>query len=163
VLAHCRRRCRVPAAVTAPGPPKAIGKGLLSEGFIALLLTERYVADRSQNSLVTGLARHGADISPATVRGTCAAAGTLLAPLEEEVTARSRDSWHLHAGETSWHVFSPGEGDGPAKWRLWVFTGPDTTCLVMDPARAGRCWPGTPGSARRPGSWPMTGTGRGGW
>jgi hypothetical protein len=59
---------------------------------------------------------------------TCAAAGTLLAPLEEAITARSRDSWHLHAGETSWHVFSPGEGDGgPAKWRLWVFTGPDTT------------------------------------
>jgi transposase len=81
VLGHCRRRyrracrCPVPAAVTAPGPPKAIGKGLLSNGFIALLLTERYVAGRSQNSLVTGLARHGADISPATVTGTCAAAG----------------------------------------------------------------------------------------
>jgi transposase len=65
VLAHCRRRyrrvsrCPVPAAVTAPGPPKAIGKGLLSNGFIALLLTEQYVAGRSQNSLVTGLARHG--------------------------------------------------------------------------------------------------------
>jgi transposase len=62
VLAHCRRRyrracrCPVPAAVTAPGPPKAIGKGLLSSGFIALLLTGRYVAGRSQNSLVTGLA-----------------------------------------------------------------------------------------------------------
>ena len=70
VLAHCRRRyrracrCPVPAAVTAPGPPKAIGKGLLSNGFIALLLTERYMAGRSQNSLVTGLARHGADIFP---------------------------------------------------------------------------------------------------
>ncbi len=143
VLAHCRRRyrracrCPVPAAVTAPGPPKAIGKGLLSNGFIALLLTERYVAGRSQNSLVTGLARHGADISPATVTGTCAAAGTLLAPLEEAITARSRDSWHLHADETSWHVFSPGEGDGPAKWWLWVFIGPDTTCFVMDPTRAG--------------------------
>ena len=35
VVAHCRRRyrracrCRVPATVMAPGPPKAIGKGLL--------------------------------------------------------------------------------------------------------------------------------------
>jgi hypothetical protein len=69
--------------------------------------------------------------------GTCAAAGTLLAPLEEAITARSRDSWHLHADETSWRVFSPDEGDGPAKWWLWVFTGPDTTCFVMDPTRAG--------------------------
>ena len=69
--------------MTAPGPPKAIGKGLVSNAFIAHLLTERYVAGRSQNSLVTGLARHGADLSPATLTGTCAAAGALLAPLED--------------------------------------------------------------------------------
>ena len=60
VLAHCRRRyrracrCPVPAAVMASGPPKVVGKGFLSNGFIALLLTERYVVGRSQNSLVTG-------------------------------------------------------------------------------------------------------------
>jgi transposase len=143
LVAHCRRRyrracrCPVPATVMAPGPPKAIGKGLVSNAFIAMLLTERYVAGRSQNSLVTGLARHGADISPATLTGTCAAAGALLAPLVEAIAARSRDSWHLHADETSWHVFAPGEGDGPARWWLWVFIGPDTTCFVMDPTRAG--------------------------
>jgi transposase len=143
LVAHCRRRyrracrCPVPATVMAPGPPKAIGKGLLSNAFIAMLFTERYVAGRSQNSLVTGLARHGADISPATLTGTCAAAGALLAPLVEAIAARSRDSWHLHADETSWHVFAPGESDGPARWWLWVFIGPDTTCFVMDPTRAG--------------------------
>jgi hypothetical protein len=70
VVAHCRRRyrracaCRVPVTVMAPGPPKAIGKGLLSNGFIAMLFTERYVAGRSMNSLVTGLARQGAEVSP---------------------------------------------------------------------------------------------------
>jgi transposase len=109
--------------VTAPGPPKAIGKGLVSNGFLAMLLTERYVAGRSQNSLVTGLARQGADISPATLAGTCAAAGALLAPLADAITARSRGSWHLHADETSWRVFAPERADGPAKWWLWVFIG----------------------------------------
>jgi transposase len=143
VAAHCRRRyrracsCRVPATVTAPGPPKAIGKGLFGNGFIAMLLTERYVAGRSQNSLVTSLARHGADLSPATLTGTSAAAGVLLGPLEEAIAARSRQSWHLHADETSWHVFAPRDGDGPAKWWLWVFLGPDTACFVMDPTRSG--------------------------
>ena len=143
VLAHCRRRyrracrCPVPATVMAPGPPKAIGKGLLSNAFIAMVFAERYVAGRSQNSLVTGLARHGAEISPATLTGACAQAGALLAPLEDAITARSRDSWHLHADETSWHVFAPRGGDGPARWWLWVFLGPDTTCFVMDPTRAG--------------------------
>lgn len=134
-----RRRCRCagPRTVTAPGPPKAIGKGLFSNGFIAMLLVERYVAGRSQNSLITGLARQGADISGPTLVGTCTAAGALLAPLEEQIVARSRDSWHLHADETSWHVFTPDGGDGPARWWLWVFIGADTTCFVMDPTRAG--------------------------
>jgi hypothetical protein len=123
--------------VTAPGPAKAIGKGLVSNAFIAQWLTERYVAGRSQNSLVTTLGRHGADISAATMTGTCAAAGALLAPLEDAITERSRGSWHLHADETSWRVFTPCEGEGPARWWLWVFLGPDTACFVMDPTRSG--------------------------
>ena len=86
LVAHCRRRykraceCRVPATVMAPGPPKAIGKGLFTNGFIAMLLTERFVAGRSMNSLVTGLARQGAEISPATLAGTCAQAGSAAGP-----------------------------------------------------------------------------------
>jgi transposase len=143
LVAHCRRRykrecsCRVPGTVMAPGPPKAIGKGLFSNGFIAMLFTERYVAGRSMNSLVTGLARQGADVSPATLAGTCAQAGALLVPLAEAITARSRGSWHLHADETTWRVFAPRDGGGPAKWWLWVFIGPDTVCFVMDPTRSG--------------------------
>jgi transposase len=142
VVAHCRRRykrvcsCRVPATVMAPGPPKAIGKGLFSNAFIAMLLTERFVAGRSQNSLVTGLSRQGAQISPATLAGTCAQAGELLAALAQAITARSQDSWHLHADETTWRVFAPKDGTGPAKYWLWVFVGPDTVCFVMDPTRA---------------------------
>ena len=143
VAAHCRRRykrecaCRVPATVMAPGPPKAIGKGLFTDAFIAMLLTERYVAGRSMNSLLTGLSGQGAEISPATLAGTCAQAGALLAPLAEAITERSRGSWHLHADETMWRVFAPRDGDGPAKWWLWVFIGPDTVCFVMDSSRSG--------------------------
>jgi transposase len=144
LVAHCRRRyrracsCQVPATVMAPGPPKAIGKGLFTNAFTAMLLTERYAAGRSMNSLVTGLERQGADISPATLAGTCAQAGALLAPLADAVTERSRGSWHLHADETTWRVFAPRDGNGPAKWWLWVFIGPDTVAFVMDPSRSGQ-------------------------
>ena len=94
---------------------------------------------------MTGLARHGAEVSPATLAGACAQAGALLVPLAEAITARSRESWHLHADETTWRVFAPREGDGvgdgpvkgPVKWWLWVFIGPDTVCFVMDPTRSG--------------------------
>lgn len=142
VVAHCRRRyqrvcsCRVAATVMAPGPPKAIGKGLFSNAFIAMLFTERYVAGRSMNSLVTGLGRHGAQVSPATLSGTCEQAGALLAPLAAAITERSRNSWHVHADETTWRVFAARDGDGPAKWWLWVFLAADTVCFVMDASRS---------------------------
>jgi len=137
---HYKRACdcRVPATVTAPGPPKAIGKGLFSNGFIAMLLTERFAAGRSMNSLVTGLSRQGAEISAATLAGTCAQAAGLLEPLAGAIAERNRSSWHLHADETTWRVFAPGDGGGPAKWWLWVFIGPDTACFVMDPSRSGQ-------------------------
>jgi len=144
LVVNCRRRyqracrCPGPATVTAPGPPQAVGKGLFTNGFIAMLLTERYAAGRSQNSLVTGLARQGAEISPATLAGTCAQAGALLAPVEAAIAERNRRSWHLHADETTWRVFAPGDGGGPAKWWLWVFAGPDTCCFVMGPSRSGQ-------------------------
>jgi transposase len=143
LVANCQRRykrecrCPGPATVMAPGPPKAVGKGLFTNGFTAMLLVERFEAGRSANSLVTGLARQGAEISAATLAGTVAQAGALLAPLEDAIAARNRDSWHLHADETTWRVFAPGDGGGPAKWWLWVFIGPDTVCFVMDPTRSG--------------------------
>jgi hypothetical protein len=122
--------------VTAPGPSKAIGKGLFTHRFLAMLIVERYVAGRSQNSLVTGLARHGAQLSPATLTGACAQVAGLLAPLAEQIVGRSRGSWHLHADETTWRVFTPTGGGGPARWWLWVFLGPDSVCFVMDATRS---------------------------
>src|ERR1035437_3404249 len=85
-------------------------------------------AGPSINSAVTGLGRQGAEIYCATLAGTCAQAGALLVPLADAITERSRGSWHLHADETTWRVFAPRDGSGPAKWWLWVFIGPDTVC-----------------------------------
>ena len=144
LVANCQRRykrecrCPGPQTVMAAGPPKAVGKGLFTNGFIAMLLTERYAAGRSLNSLVTGLARQGAEISPATLAGTVAQAGRLLAPLAGAIAERNRDSWLLHADETTWRVFAPGDGEGPAKFWLWVFIGAGTVCFVMDPSRSGK-------------------------
>src|ERR1700757_2214916 len=103
-----------------------------------MLLTERFAAGPRMKSLVTVLARHGAEISAATLAGTCGQAGALLAPLAGVIAERNRDSWHLHADETTWRVFAPRDGDGLAKWWLWVFIGPDTVCFVMDPSRSGQ-------------------------
>jgi transposase len=60
----------------------------------------------------------------------------LLVPLADAITERSRASWHMNADETTWRVLALGEGDGPAKWWLWVFTGPETP-HDRTPARRG--------------------------
>jgi hypothetical protein len=117
---------------------------------------------------VTGLARQGAEVSPATLAGTCAQAGALLAPLAEAITVRSRDSWHLHADETTWRVFVPredsegGQPGGSVRWWLWVFIGADTVCFVMDPTRSGVVLARHAGIEEKPGSV-RDGRGRGGW
>ncbi len=64
-----------------------------------MLLTERLASGRSMSSLVTGLARQGAEISPATLAGTAAQAAGLLVPLAEAIAERNRESWHFHADE----------------------------------------------------------------
>ena len=103
-----------------------------------MLATERFVAGRSQNSLVAGLARHGAGISAATMTGALAQAGNLLAALAEAIISRSGASWHLHADETSWQVLAPRAGNGPARWWLWAFTAPRGA--VSYRSRSGQGW-----------------------
>jgi transposase len=132
----------------APGPPKAIGKGLFTNGFIAMLLTERHAVGRTVNSLVTGLARQGAEISPAALAGTWGQAGALLVPLADAIAERNRDSWHLHADETTWRVLAPEDGTGPQNWWLWGVHRPGHRLLRHGPVQV-RARPGPPRRHRR--------------
>ena len=144
-----------PATVMAPGPPKAIGKGLFTNGFIAMLLTERFAAGRSMNSLVTGpgpagrgdLARHAGGhvragrgaARPAGGRDHGAVAGLLAPARRRDDVAGLRPRRRGRPGEVvAVGVHRPGHRllrDGP------------------DPVRGG---PGPPcrASTRRPGSSP---------
>ena len=122
----------------APGPPKAVGKGLFSNGFIAMLLTERFVG--------------GPEHELAGDRAGPAGGGDLAGDAWPGRARRPRRCW------TRWRTRSrsgpgtpgtstptrrrggcspPATASGPAKWWLWVFIGPDTVCFVMDPSRSG--------------------------
>ena len=160
LVANCRRRykrecrCRGPPTVMAPGPPKAIGKGLFTNGFIAMLLAERFAAGRSMNSLVTGLARQGAEISPATLAGTCAQAGDAAGPAGggdrgAERGTRGTSTRTRRRGGCS----RPATGTARRSGGCGCSSGPDTVLLRdgPDPVR-GRSWPATPASTRTPGS-----------
>ena len=119
----------VPATVMAPGPPKAVGKGLFSNGFIAMLLTERYVAGRSQNSL-GGPSPAGSGDFPGHLGGDVRAGRDAAGPADGRDHGQVAGFVAPARGETTWRVFAPRDGGGPAKWWLWVFIGPDTCCFV---------------------------------
>ena len=58
---------------------------------------------------MTGLARHGAEISAATVTGSCAQAGARLAPLAEAVTASADVVGNPVAKAAAWCRAEPGD------------------------------------------------------
>ncbi|MDN5859354.1 MAG: transposase [Pseudonocardia sp.] len=133
-----RRSCRCPVrgVLVAPPVPKAIGKGRFTTGFLARLLTEKFVLGRPVHRIVAALAHDGLDLAEGTLAGVFAACADLLAPLAEQITERNAAAAHLHVDETSWKVFAAIEGKDSHRWWCWVFVGPDTTVFTIAPSRS---------------------------
>ena len=148
-----RRTCRCPVrgVLIAPPVPKAIAKGRFTTGFLARLLTEKFVLGRPAHRIVTapahaalahaalahdGLAHDGLDVAEGTLAGVFAACTDLLAPLAQAISDRNAAAAHLHVDETSWQVFAAVEGKDSHRWWCWVFLGPDTTVFTIAPSRS---------------------------
>jgi transposase len=133
-----RRTCRCPVrgVLVAPPVPKAIGKGRFTTGFLARLLTEKFVLGRPAHRIVAALAHDGFDLAEGTLAGVFAACSDLLGPLAQQITERNASAAHLHVDETSWRVFAAVEGKDSHRWWCWVFVGPDTTVFTIAPSRS---------------------------
>ena len=64
-----RCRCRWPAVVTAPGPPKLIGRGLFSTEFCVNLLVAKYALGLPFHRVIAMLAMQGLEVAPGTLAG----------------------------------------------------------------------------------------------
>jgi transposase len=133
-----RRTCRCPVrgVLVAPPVPKAIAKGRFTSGFVARLLTEKFVLGRPAHRIVAALAHDGLHVAEGTLAGVFAACAELLAPLAEAITQRNAAAAHLHIDETSWNVYAAVEGKDSHRWWCWVFVGPDTTVFTIAPSRS---------------------------
>lgn len=129
-------RCRVRGVLVAPVPAKPIPKGLFTAGFLAHLLTEKYVLGRPLERVVAALAHEGLDVAPGTLVGTLQALSALLAPLDVAIRARNAAAAHLHIDETSWSVFQRVADKANQRWWLWVFVGADTTVFRIERSRS---------------------------
>jgi transposase len=131
-------RCQVRGVLVAPVPDKPIPKGLFTAGFLARLLTEKYVLGRPLERIVAALANEGFEVAPGTLVGSLQALSALLAPLDAAIRARNAAAAHLHVDETSWNVFETVAEKANQRWWLWAFIGADTSVFRVEPSRSTR-------------------------
>jgi transposase len=141
-IVHRRRkyrrccRCPEPAVVTAPGPPKLIGRGLFTTEFCVNLLIARYALGLPFSRVIAMLSFQGLDVAPGTLAGVARRLNDLLAPLAGAIAARNAAAGYAHADETSWRVFGQPADNGGNRWWLWVFTAADTVVYTVAPSRS---------------------------
>lgn len=131
-------RCQVRGVLVAPVPEKPIPKGLFTAGFLARLLTEKYVLGRPLERIVAALAHEGFEVAPGTLVGSLQALSALLAPLDAAIRARNAAAAHLHVDETSWNVFETVAEKANQRWWLWAFIGADTSVFSVERSRSTR-------------------------
>lgn len=109
-----RRACRCPVrgVLIAAPVPKPIPKGRFTAGFLARLVTEKFVLGRPVHRIAAALAFEGCEVAEGTIAGVLTAVSGLLAPLAAAITERNSAAGHAHVDETSWQVFEAVRGQG---------------------------------------------------
>ena len=128
--------CPGPRTICAPPAPRPVPKGLFTAGFLARLAYEKFVLGLPVHRIVQALAADGFDVAPGTLCGALKQVAPLIAPWAEAIAAHGRQAGHVHAGETSWHVFEDVHGKDSHLWWLWTFVTSETTVFVMDTSRS---------------------------
>ena len=115
---------------------QAGAQGPVHRRVLARLAYEKFVLGRPVHRIVQALAADGFDVAPGTLCGALKQVAPLIAPWAEAIAAHGRQAGHVHAGETSWHVFEDVHGKDSHLWWLWTFVTSETTVFVMDTSRS---------------------------
>jgi transposase len=126
VLQHVRfryacRSCQEHVAI-ADKPPQPIDKGLPGPGLLAQTITSKYSDHLPLYRLEDIFARHGVELSRATLCGWMASCAELLTPLYDLMVQRVLLSTVIHTDDTSvpvWDPTLPKTRTG----RFWVYIG----------------------------------------
>ena len=126
VLQHVRfryacRGCQEHVAIAAK-PPQPIDKGLPGPGLLAQTITSKYGDHLPLYRLEDIFARHGVELSRATLCGWMAQCAELLTPLFNEMVRRVLLSLVIHTDDTTvpvWDPTLPHTRTG----RFWVYIG----------------------------------------
>ena len=85
----------MPGVIAAPQPPRGDPKGpRFATGFLARLLSEKFVLARRANKVAAALSFDGLDVAEGTLAGVFAGCAPLLEPLERVFAAVGRQNSH---------------------------------------------------------------------
>jgi transposase len=126
VIQHVRfqyacRCCQEEVAI-AVKPPQPIDKGLPGPGLLAQVITSKYSDHLPLYRQEDILARHGVELSRATLCGWMAQAADLLRPLYHRMVQRVLLSQIIHTDETRGPVWDPTLPH-TRRGRFWVYIG----------------------------------------
>jgi transposase len=126
LLQHVRfryacRACQEHVAIAAQ-PPQPIDKGLPGPGLLAQTITSKYGDHLPLYRLEDIFARHGVELSRATLRGWMAQCAELFTPMFNEMVKRVLFSLVIHTDDTTVPVWDPTLPHTRAG-RFWVSVG----------------------------------------
>lgn len=129
-------RCSgVPAAITAPMPPKVIPKSPFGNSIWEAILLTKFLYSQPTNRLLNQYAELGLPISPGTVTGGLKTLTPLFEPVYNAFNRQQMTEDRFHNDESSWKVFEHIEGKTGNKWWLWVSRSEAVVFFQITPGR----------------------------
>lgn len=130
------------APVIAPMPPAALPRSNFSAGFLAMLLTVKYVDGLPLNRFSRVLGRSGVDVPRQSLARAAITAAKVLQPLHNLARDALLDSPIIHMDETTVQVLKEPDKDPTSPSYMWMQRGgPPVKPVVLydyDPSRSGQ-------------------------
>ena len=108
--------------VTAAGPQRVIEKGLLSAGFLAHVIGERFQFHMPYYRLEKKYASEGLDLSRSVLERSVARCGELLEPLHTALREVVLAEDIIFTDDTTVRIAKAGKPGGSKTGRLWIYT-----------------------------------------
>lgn len=108
--------------VTAPGPARVIDKGLLSAGFLAHVIGERFQFHMPYYRQEKKYGGEGLDLSRSVLERSVARCAELLEPLHDALRAQVLAEDIVFTDDTTVRIAQEGKQGGSKQGRLWIYT-----------------------------------------
>lgn len=107
ICRNCEKQGENVQAMQRPLPPEPIAKGICAPGLLAHVIVSKYVDHLPLYRLESILGRLGWDVSRSTLCDQVMACAAVLSPVYELMCRRVRQSFALHADDTSITLLNP--------------------------------------------------------